>query len=211
MKLNYFLIPPHWLHVHFGVRVVVADADLPSLGSGQDCVLPSRDSSFPERPGLPYGEPACVWWKIQRFPPAETKPRAPVWERNKTLFTSTSTVEHIDHFCVWLMRQFSSEPVQRRDAVDGFQAAARRHHVEAIAAVTWHMEVMSGVSVLHHDDEPGPAVGQVVACHPLSALRKYSQEDPESTNTIQSKFSTALHSKPYFEPSEVLVAREKTY
>ena len=63
-----------------------------------------------------------------------------------------------------------SEPVQRRDAVDGSEAAARRHHVEAVAAVTWHVEVMSRVSVLHHDDEPGPAVGQVVTGHPLSTL-----------------------------------------
>lgn len=72
------------------VRAVEADADLWSLGSEQDCVLPSRDSSFPEQPAPPYDEPACVWWRIQRFPPAETKPRAPVWERNKASFTSTS-------------------------------------------------------------------------------------------------------------------------
>lgn len=72
------------------VRAVEADADLRSLGSEQDCVLPSRDSSFPEKPALPYDEPACVWWRIQRFPPAETKPRAPVWERDETSFTSTS-------------------------------------------------------------------------------------------------------------------------
>lgn len=34
------------------------------------------------------------------------------------------------------LQQRCSEPVQRRDAVDGFQAAARRHYVEAVAAVT---------------------------------------------------------------------------
>lgn len=45
-----------------------------------------------------------------------------------------------------------SEPVQRRDAVDGFEAAARRHHIETVAAVTRHVQVVSGVSVLYHDD-----------------------------------------------------------
>lgn len=64
-----------------------------------------------------------------------------------------------------------SEPVQRRDAVDGFEAAACRHHVEAVAAVTRHVEVMFGMSVLHHDDEPRPAVGQVITRHPLPTLK----------------------------------------
>lgn len=63
-----------------------------------------------------------------------------------------------------------SEPVQRRDAVDGFEAAACRHHIEAVAAVTGHVQVVSGVSVLHHDDEPRPAVSQVVTGHPLPTL-----------------------------------------
>lgn len=67
------------------------------------------------------------------------------------------------------------EPVQRGDAVHGLQAAARRHHVEAVAAVAGHVEVMPGVSVLHHDDEPRPAVGQVVTGHPLSPLRSSSR------------------------------------
>ena len=31
---------------------------------------------------------------------------------------------------------------------------------------------MSGVSVLHHDDKPRPAVGQVVTGHPLPPLRE---------------------------------------
>lgn len=65
------------------------------------------------------------------------------------------------------------EPVQRRNAVDSFQAVPCWHHVEAVAAVTWHMEVVFRVSVLHHDDEPRPSVGQVVAGHPLSALRTF--------------------------------------
>lgn len=68
-----------------------------------------------------------------------------------------------------------SEPVQGRDAVDGFEAAACRHHVEAVAAVTRHVEVMFGMSVLHHDDEPRPAVGQVVAGHALAALRAHER------------------------------------
>ena len=63
------------------------------------------------------------------------------------------------------------EPVQRRDAVQGFEAAARRHHVEAVAAVTGHVQVMSRVPVFHHDDKPRPSMRQVVAGHPLSTLR----------------------------------------
>lgn len=65
------------------------------------------------------------------------------------------------------------EPVQRRNAVDSFQAVPSWHHVEAVAAVTWHMEVVFRVSVLHHDNEPRPSVGQIVAGHPLSALRTF--------------------------------------
>lgn len=61
--------------------------------------------------------------------------------------------------------------MQRRDTVHCLQAASCRHHVEAVAAVTRNMQVVLGVPVLHHDDEAGPAVGQVVAGHPLSALR----------------------------------------
>lgn len=62
-------------------------------------------------------------------------------------------------------------PVQRRYAVNGLQAAARRHHIEAVSAVTGDVEVVLGVAVLHHHDEPRPAVGQVVARHSLAALR----------------------------------------
>lgn len=61
-------------------------------------------------------------------------------------------------------------PMQRRHAVDGLEAAARRHHVEAVGAVARDVEVVFGVAVLHHHDEPRPAVGQVVARHPLAAL-----------------------------------------
>lgn len=66
--------------------------------------------------------------------------------------------------------------MQGGDAVHGLQAAARRHHVEAVAAVTRHVEVMPGVSVLHHHDEPRPPMGQVVAGHPLSPLRSTSSQ-----------------------------------
>lgn len=62
-------------------------------------------------------------------------------------------------------------PVQRRYAVDGLQAAARGHHIEAVSAVAGNMEVVLGVAVLHHHDEPRPAVGQVVAGHALAALK----------------------------------------
>lgn len=63
-------------------------------------------------------------------------------------------------------------PVQRRYAVNGLEAATRRHHIEAVSAVTGDVEVVFGVAVLHHHDEPCPAVGQVVARHSLTALRK---------------------------------------
>lgn len=66
---------------------------------------------------------------------------------------------------------FICVPVQRRYAVDGLEAAARGHHIEAVSAVTGDMEVVFGVAVLHHDDESRPAVGQVVARHALAALR----------------------------------------
>lgn len=65
--------------------------------------------------------------------------------------------------------------MQRGDAVDGLEAAARRHHVEAVAAVTRHVQVVPGVSVLHHHDEAGPPVGQVVAGHALAPLRSVSR------------------------------------
>ena len=62
-------------------------------------------------------------------------------------------------------------PVQRRYAVYGLEAAACGHHIEAVSAVTGDVEVVFGVAVLHHHDEPRPAVGQVVARHALAALR----------------------------------------
>lgn len=62
--------------------------------------------------------------------------------------------------------------MQGRHAVDGLEAAARRHHVEAVSAVAGDVEVVFGVAVLHHHDEPRPAVGQVVAGHAFTALRK---------------------------------------
>lgn len=62
-------------------------------------------------------------------------------------------------------------PVQRRYAVDGLEAAACGHHIEAVSAVTGHVEVVFGVAVLHHHDEPRPAVGQVIARHALAPLR----------------------------------------
>ncbi len=62
-------------------------------------------------------------------------------------------------------------PVQRRHAVDGLQAAAGRHHIEAVRTVTWHMEVVLWVTVLHDDDKPRPPVSQIVACHSFPTLR----------------------------------------
>lgn len=61
-------------------------------------------------------------------------------------------------------------PVQRRNAVNGFQTAACRHHIEAVSAVTGDVEVVFRVAVLHHHDEACPAVGQVVACHSFTTL-----------------------------------------
>lgn len=40
------------------------------------------------------------------------------------------------HLWITAQPKIICEPVQRRDAVDGFEAAARGHHVEAVAAVT---------------------------------------------------------------------------
>ncbi len=61
-------------------------------------------------------------------------------------------------------------PVQRRHAVDGLQAAAGRHHIEAVSTVTWHMEVVLWVTVLHDDDKPRPPVSQIVTCHSFPTL-----------------------------------------
>lgn len=68
-------------------------------------------------------------------------------------------------------------PVQRRYAVDGLEAAACGHHIEAVSAVTGDVEVVFGVAVLHHHDEPRPAVGQVVARHAFAALRAHTQKN----------------------------------
>lgn len=62
------------------VREVGADADLLSLHWELDCASTLWDSSYPERPEQPSGEPACAWWRTPSFPPAETKSRAPAWE-----------------------------------------------------------------------------------------------------------------------------------
>lgn len=61
-------------------------------------------------------------------------------------------------------------PVQGGHAVLGAQAAPCGHHVEAVGAVTLHVQVGLGVSVLHHHDEPRPAMRQVVAGHALTSL-----------------------------------------
>lgn len=63
-------------------------------------------------------------------------------------------------------------PVQGRDAVLCFEAATRGDDIEAVGAVTLDVQVGFGVPVLHHHDEPCPAVRQVVACHPLTALQQ---------------------------------------
>lgn len=65
--------------------------------------------------------------------------------------------------------------MQRRDAVNGLQAAACGHYVEAVSAVTGNVEVVLGVAVLHHHDETCPAMGQVVARHSLTALKTHKQ------------------------------------
>lgn len=66
-------------------------------------------------------------------------------------------------------------PVQRWHTVDGLQAAARRHDIEAVSAVAGDVEVVFRVAVLNHHDEPRPAVGQVVACHAFTALRTHQR------------------------------------
>ena len=60
--------------------------------------------------------------------------------------------------------------MQGRHAVLGAQAAPGGHHVEAVRAVALHVQVRLRVPVLHHHDEPRPAVRQVVAGHALAAL-----------------------------------------
>lgn len=72
---------------------------------------------------------------------------------------------------------FVAKPVQGRHAVHRLEAAARRHHVEAVGAVARDVEVVLGVAVLHHHDEPRPAVGQVVAGHALAALPTNEKTD----------------------------------
>lgn len=60
--------------------------------------------------------------------------------------------------------------MQWRNAVDGLQTATCRHHIETVSAVTGDVEVVFWVAVLHHHDEAGPSVGQVVARHSFTAL-----------------------------------------
>lgn len=67
-------------------------------------------------------------------------------------------------------------PVQRWDTVNGLQTATRRHHIEAVSAVTGDVEVVFRVAVLHHHNEACPAVGQVVACHSFTALRGHTTD-----------------------------------
>lgn len=61
-------------------------------------------------------------------------------------------------------------PVQGRDAVLCFETATRGDNIEAVGAVALDVQVGLGVPVLHHHNEPCPAVRQVVAGHPLAAL-----------------------------------------
>ena len=72
------------------------------------------------------------------------------------------------------MRLHAPLPVQRRYAVDGLEAATRRHHIEAVSAVAGDVEVVFGVAVFHHHNESCPAVSQVVARHSLAALRTHT-------------------------------------
>lgn len=67
-------------------------------------------------------------------------------------------------------------PVQGRHAVNGLEAATCRHHVEAVSAIAGDVEVVFGVAVLHHHDEPCPPVGQVIASHSLTALRMHTNK-----------------------------------
>lgn len=76
--------------------------------------------------------------------------------------------------------------MQRRDAVDGLEAAARGHHIEAVSAVAGDVEVVFRVAVLHHHDEPCPAVGQVVAGHALTALRAHERTRSVTIPTTKS-------------------------
>lgn len=66
-------------------------------------------------------------------------------------------------------------PVQGRDAVLCFEAATRGDDIEAVGAVTLDVQVGLGVPVLHHHDEPCPAVCQIVARHPLTALQQMAR------------------------------------
>lgn len=61
-------------------------------------------------------------------------------------------------------------PVQGWYTVLGAQAATCGYHIEAVGAITLHMQVGLGVPVLYYHDEPRPAMSQVVAGHALSAL-----------------------------------------
>lgn len=95
-------------------------------------------------------------------------------------------------------------PVQRWYAVDGLEAAARGHHIEAVSAVAGHVEVVFGVAVLHHHDEPCPAVGQVVARHALAALSRHERRRTHicvRTNPVQHMYywnnSTSNKLHPY--------------
>lgn len=77
------------------------------------------------------------------------------------------------------------KPVQGGDAVHRLQAAARRHHVEALAAVAGHVQVVPGVPVFHHHDKPRPPVRQVVAGHPLSTLIQQKAERGNSCERVK--------------------------
>lgn len=78
--------------------------------------------------------------------------------------------------CVYVEKQGMCAPVQGRHAVNGLEAATCRHHIEAVSAVAGDVEVVFGVAVLHHHDEPCPPVGQVIASHSLAALRTHTNK-----------------------------------
>lgn len=88
-------------------------------------------------------------------------------------------------------------PVQRWYTVNGLEAATCRHHIEAVSAVTGDVEVVFGVAVLHHHDEPCPPVGQVIASHSLTALRTHINKHSQRSRKTHSCEFTARSNTLY--------------
>ena len=60
--------------------------------------------------------------------------------------------------------------MEGRDGVYSFQSSAGGDNVKTLGAVTLNVDAVVGETVLYDDDEPGPAVSQVVRRHTLTAL-----------------------------------------